>query len=56
MRGDSLCEYLDKFMHDFGAPEHLTVDGFSSQVGKNIIFFKNLRKYSIKYNGSASWR
>ena len=41
-KGESLGETLDDFVHDFGAPEHLTSDGFQSQVGKNIMFFKNL--------------
>ena len=33
-RGDSLSEVLDDFVHDFGAPLHLTFDGHQSQVGK----------------------
>ena len=41
---DNIGEYLDNFLHDFGAPEHLTVDEFGSQVGKNTRFFKNLCK------------
>ena len=32
--GDSLGEALDDFVHDFGAPTHLTFDGHQSQVGK----------------------
>ena len=41
-KGDSLCETLDDFVHDFGALEHLTFDGFQYQVGKNTKFFKNI--------------
>ena len=53
MKGESLGETLDDFVHDFGAPEYLTLDGFQSQVGKNIKFFKNLRKYNIDHHVSA---
>ena len=49
-KGDSLGEAIYKFVHDFGAPEHPTFDGFGSQVGKNTILLKNLRKYSIKHH------
>ena len=55
-KGDSLGEALDDFVHDFGAPEHLTFDGHQSQVGRNTKFFKNLRKYNIDYHVSAPRR
>ena len=54
-KGDSLGYYLDNLVNDFGAPDHLTFDGFSSQVGKNTRFFKKLRKYSIEHHVSAPW-
>ena len=41
-KGDSLGETLDDFVHDFGAPEHLTFDGFQSQMGKITHFNKSL--------------
>ena len=51
--GDSLGETLDDFVHDFGAPSHLTFDGHQSQVGKKTRFFKGLRKYKIDHHVSA---
>ena len=41
----SLSESIDNFGHDFGALEHQTFDGFSSQVGKNTRLYKNMHKY-----------
>ena len=55
-KGQSLSETLDDFVHYFGAPEHLTFDGFSSQVGKGTKFNKALRKYRIDYHVSAPRR
>ena len=49
----SLGEILDDFVHDFGAPEYLTFDGFQYQVGKNTKFLKNLRKYNVGHHVSA---
>ena len=37
-KGESLGKNIDYLMHDFGAPEHLAFDGFSSQVVKNTRF------------------
>ena len=56
VKGVSLAESLDYFVNDFGAPENITVDGFSLQVGKNTRFFKNLCKYLIKHYVSAPRR
>ena len=53
MKGESLGETLDDFVHDFGALEHLTFDGFQYQVGKNTKFFKNIWKYNIDHHVSA---
>ena len=50
---DSIGEYIENFVHDFGASEHLSFDGFSSQVGNKTRFYKNLRKYSIEHHVSA---
>ena len=50
---DSLGKTLDNFVHDFGAPSHLTFDGHQSQVGKKTRFFKSLRKYKIDHHVSA---
>ena len=53
---DSLGEYLNNFVHYFGAPENQMIDGFSSQFGKSTILFKNLCKYLINNNVSAPRR
>ena len=55
-KGDSLGKSIDDFVHDLESPEHLIFDGFSSKVGKNSNFYKNLRKYSIKNHVSAPRR
>ena len=34
LMGGNLVETLDDLFHDFGVSEHLTFDGFQSQVGK----------------------
>ena len=54
--GDSLGEALDDFVHDFGAPTHLTFDGHQSQVGKKTRFFRGLRKYEIDHHVSSPRR
>ena len=56
MKGGSLGETLDGFVPDFVSPEDLTFGGFQYQVGKNIKFFNNLRKYNIDHHVSASRR
>ena len=53
VKGGSLGESLDSFVHDFVAPDHLMVDGFRSQASKNTRFFMNLHKYSINHHVSA---
>ena len=55
-KGGSLDETLDDFVHDFGAPEHLTFGGFQYQVGNNTKFFSNLLKYNIDHRVSAPRR
>ena len=53
MKGESLGETLDDFVHDFGATEHLTFNGFQYQSGKNTKFFKNIRNYNVYHHVSA---
>ena len=53
---DILHKSIDNFVHDFGASERLTFNRFTSQVGNNTIFYKNLRKYSINHHVSAPRR
>ena len=52
-RGDSLGETIEHSVHDFGAPEHITFDGFQSQVGNINKFFRNLCKNNIDHHVSA---
>ena len=47
VKGGSIVETLDEFVHEFGVPEHLTFYIFQSQVGKNTKFNKNLCRYMI---------
>ena len=56
MKRGSLGETLDDFVDDFGASEHLTFDGFQSQVENNTKFFKNLCKYNVDHHVSAPRR
>ena len=44
------------FCHYFGIPEHLTVDGYSSQVGQNTLFMETFRKYDTQYHVSIPCR
>ena len=48
-KGESLGKTLADFIHNFGAPEHLTFDGHQLHVGKNTRFYKGLRKYNIEH-------
>ena len=50
LRGASLGETLDGFVHNFGVPKHLTFDGFQTQVGGNRKLNKNLRRYRINHH------
>ena len=50
---DSLGETLYDLVHDFGAYEHLTLDGFQYQVGENFKFFKDFSKYNLDHHVSA---
>ena len=55
-KGDEVGQTLLNFVHDYGAPEHLTFDGAQVQVGKNTLFQKTLRKHHIDYHGSSPRR
>ena len=52
----NIGETLDNFIHDFGAPEHLTFDGHMSQVGRKTRFRKSLRKHDIDFHMSGPRR
>ena len=54
--GDSIGQSYKDFSHDFGIPDHLTFDGYSSQVGRNTLFMKTIRKYGSQYHISSPRR
>ena len=51
--GDQIGYSLQDFVSNFGVPEHLTFDAHASQVGKDSLFMKNVRKYNIKHHVSG---
>ena len=55
-KGDAVGHTLSDFVHDFGAPDHITFDGAQVQVGKKTLFQKNLRKFFIDYHVSSPRR
>ena len=42
-------EALSKFIHDFWAPDEMTMDGSKEQTGRNSKFQKLLKKHDISY-------
>ena len=54
--GEQVGHSLANFIHEFGAPEHLTFDGASVQVGAKTKFMEILRRAEIKYHISAPRR
>jgi hypothetical protein len=54
--GDEIGHSLSNFIHDYGAPEHLTFDGAMAQVGPDTLFMKTVRRAEIKYHISAPRR
>ena len=56
VKEDSLGQTLHDFVHNFGAPHHLTFDGHQSQLGRHTLFTKSLQKYHINYHVSAPQR
>ena len=53
---ETIGQSLNDFVHDFGAPKHLTFDGYSAQKGNKTDFMKRLRHYDIPYHISAPRR
>jgi hypothetical protein len=47
---------LSDFIHEYGAPEHLTFDGDAVQVGSGTRFKDNLRRAEIKHHVSTPRR
>ena len=56
VNGDSIGHTLGDFANDFGAPEHLTFDGASVQVGSKTRFMELIRRMEIRYHVSAPRR
>jgi hypothetical protein len=54
--GDQVGYSLSDFIHEYGAPEHLTFDGAVVQVGSGTRFKDNLRRAEIKHHVSAPRR
>ena len=54
--GEQVGQSLKDFIHDYGAPEHITFDGAMVQVGRNTPFVHTLRKYEIKHHVSSPRR
>ena len=54
--GEQVGQSLKDFIHDYGAPEHITFDGAMVQVGQNTPFVHTLRKYEIKHHVSSPRR
>ena len=55
-KGETLGTALENLVNDFGAPVHLTFDGYLSQLSDNTLFQKKLQYYSIPYHISAPRR
>jgi hypothetical protein len=47
---------LSNFIHEYGAPDHLTFDGAAVQVGSGTLFKDNLRRAEIRHHVLASRR
>jgi hypothetical protein len=45
--GETVGHSLLDFIHEFGAPEHLTCDGASVQVGSKTLFMQTIRRTRI---------
>lgn len=48
--GDNIGDTLPALGTDFGLPEHITMDGFSSQVGQNTKMMQYIRRSEISYH------
>ena len=47
--GDKIGDTLPALATDYGVPEHLTMDGFDSQVGQHTKMMKYIRRSEIAY-------
>ena len=51
--GDQIGYSLRDFISNFGVPEHLTFDGYSSHVGQSSLFMKTVRDSNIDFHISG---
>ena len=56
INGEQVGEALADFVHEYGAPEHLTFDGASVQTGSKTRFQEVVRKSGIDYHVSQPRR
>mmetsp|Transcript_17331 Transcript_17331/g.42358 ORF Transcript_17331/g.42358 Transcript_17331/m.42358 type:complete len:358 (+) Transcript_17331:1030-2103(+) len=47
---------LNRFISDFGIPEHLTMDGAAVQTGRNTKFMDTIRRTTIQHHVSRPYR
>ena len=47
---------LRKFIHDFGIPEQLTMDGAAVQTGRNTSFMETINRAGIEHHISRPYR
>ena len=53
---NNVGDTLTQFVSDFGAPEHLTIDGAAVQTGPKTKCMQAIRRYQIKYHVSGPRR
>ena len=53
---DTLGDTLLDLIHEYGAPEKLTMDGAESQIGRHTKYQALLRKYDIPFHISSPQR
>ena len=54
--GENVGNSLNDFIHEFGAPDHLTYDGAAVQVGAKTKFVDTIRRNHIESHVSAPYR
>ena len=54
--GEHVGHSLLNFIHNFGAPEHLTFDGAQVQMGRHTLFQQTLRRHNIQFHVSSPQR
>jgi len=56
INGENVGTSLGNFIHEYGAPAHLTFDGAQYQKGDNTKFMALIRQHNIKYHISSPRR